>query len=214
MILLVVVVLCLASVPLAGGRLGRLADLQLRGLGVVFAALALQFALSRFAADGDHRLEGALHLATYALAGWFLWLNRDLPGLRLIAAGGALNAAAIAANGGVMPASPAALEAAGLAAATGFANSDVVPGARLAALGDVIPVPGPEWIANVLSVGDLTIFAGALVFLHVVCAGTRRRRAAPALTAVRAVTRQAAEAEPSTSSTGVKASPTSAATGA
>jgi hypothetical protein len=40
---------------------------------------------------------------------------------------------------------------------------------HLAFLGDVIPVPGPWPIGNVLSAGDLIIFLGALIVLHVAC---------------------------------------------
>jgi hypothetical protein len=39
----------------------------------------------------------------------------------------------------------------------------------------VIPVPGPWPIGNVLSVGDLIIFLGALVVLHVACASRLSR---------------------------------------
>lgn len=45
---------------------------------------------------------------------------------------------------------------------------------RLLAIGDVIGVPGPWPLGNVLSVGDLVLYAGMLVLLHRACA---RRRA-------------------------------------
>jgi hypothetical protein len=82
-----------------------------------------------------------------------------------------------------MPASAAALRIAGLAPSGGFNNSAPVAHPHLGFLGDVIPVPGPWPIGNVLSVGDLVIFAGAFLVLHWAC-GSRLapRRAANAAT--------------------------------
>jgi hypothetical protein len=68
-----------------------------------------------------------------------------------------------------MPASATAIRIAGLDHRAGFTNSALVGHPHLAFLGDVIPVPGPWPIGNVLSIGDLVIFAGALVVLHRAC---------------------------------------------
>src|SRR4051794_22260272 len=95
--------------------------------------------------------------------------NRTLPGLAVIALGGALNLTAITLNGGVMPASRAAMAVAGIPAEPGFANSSVLAHPRLLALGDVIGVPGPWPLGNVLSAGDLVIYAGLLILLHRAC---------------------------------------------
>ena len=62
-----------------------------------------------------------------------------------------------------------ALRIAGIDTSGGFANSAAVEHPRFFLLGDVIPVPGPWPIGNVLSVGDLVIVAGALILLHVTC---------------------------------------------
>ena len=88
----------------------------------------------------------------------------------MIAAGGALNLAAIVSNGGVMPADPAALEAAGIPQdATEFANSAAAEGAPLGFLGDVFSTPGWLPIHNVFSVGDVVIILGAFILLHRAC---------------------------------------------
>jgi hypothetical protein len=100
----------------------------------------------------------------------------------VLALGAALNILAIVSNGGVMPASASALRIAGIEVTDGFANSAAVTHPHLLWLGDVIPVPGPWPIGNVLSVGDLLIFAGALYLLHRAC-GSRLsvgRRPVPA----------------------------------
>jgi hypothetical protein len=100
-------------------------------------------------------------VATYAGAGWFLWANRRVPGLLVVAAGALSNGVTIAANGGVLPAAPSALAVAGMSDPTGFTNSGVVHDPRLWFLGDVFAIPAGWPLANVFSVGDLLIVLGA-----------------------------------------------------
>ncbi|MDP9375966.1 MAG: DUF5317 domain-containing protein [Actinomycetota bacterium] len=84
----------------------------------------------------------------------------------LIGCGAALNVLAITANGGVMPAARYAIEIAGIDKGDDFANSAPLTDPNLLFLGDIIPIPGPWPIGNVLSVGDLVLFVGAWVLLH------------------------------------------------
>jgi hypothetical protein len=58
---------------------------------------------------------------------------------------------------------------AGVAFTDDFANSAPVAHPHLLALGDVIPVPGPWPLGNVVSVGDILIMAGLLVIVHCAC---------------------------------------------
>lgn len=169
MILVIAALACVASVPLAGGRLAALAELRLRAAWAVLTAVGLQVGIVTLFPGGSPALHSVVHVATYALAAVFVWANRRVPGMVVVALGGAANLAAISANGGVMPAWPTALRIAGLQQGAGYHNSTAVSGARLQFLGDVIPLPGPWPIGNVLSVGDLLIFAGLLVLLHRSC---------------------------------------------
>jgi hypothetical protein len=159
--------LCLLSVPLTGGNLGRLASLRLRGLWTPVLALALQVVITTIAPEGHPLLHRVAHVGTYVAIGLFLWCNRRISGVRLIGLGAFLNALAIALNGGVMPAAQAAERLAGMHLRAGFDNSAPVAHAHLTWLGDVIPWPGP--LPNVLSIGDLVIYAGTLVLLHRTC---------------------------------------------
>jgi hypothetical protein len=168
MLLVLAAVACVASVPLFGGRLWRLTSLDVRATWAALLAAALQVWITQ-APDGSHALHVVLHFASYALVALFLIANRRLPGMPLLAFGAGLNVLAISANGGVMPASASALRIAGIDTSDGFANSAAVAHPHLLWLGDVIPVPGPWPIGNVLSVGDLLIFAGALYLLHRTC---------------------------------------------
>jgi Family of unknown function (DUF5317) len=179
MFLVIFVLLALATVPLAGGRLSRLADLRLRAVPVVFVALAVQVVIISLIGGGPDWLHPALHLSTYAVTLWFVWVNRSVPGAWLLGAGGLCNFVAIAVNGGTMPASRGAIEAAGVAHGSQvFANSGVVEHARLAFLGDVFAIPASWPVHNVFSIGDVLIALGALVLVHTVC-GSRLVRLRP-----------------------------------
>jgi Family of unknown function (DUF5317) len=169
-LMLAVIALCLLTVPLAGGRLSRLGDLRLRAPGLAVAAIALQFLIVTVAPGGLAGLHEAIHIASYALLGAFGWVNRRVVGVPIVLAGGALNALAILANGGVMPTDPDVAHAlAGDAAAGEFANSSADADARLAFLGDVFATPDSLPLQNVFSVGDVVIVLGLLVLVHAAC---------------------------------------------
>lgn len=167
MLLGLALLVCLVSVPLCGGNLGRLADLRLRGGWVLGAGLGLQIVAIEVIPGGPRPIVVAMHVVSYALVAACVVMNVRVAGLPVIAIGGAANALAIAANGGVMPARPGALRFAGLDAVPGhFANSGAVEHPALWWLGDVFAVPASWPLANVFSVGDLLLVAGSLVLLH------------------------------------------------
>jgi Family of unknown function (DUF5317) len=167
--LVAVVVLSALVVPVAGGRLGALAELRLRRRGWIFAALGL--AVLGIGLPGlPDWARSLLLVAAYPAGAVFLVANRRVPGMPLAALGAALNLLAIAANGGVMPATPAALAAAGLPVGEpGFENSAVVADPRLAFLGDVFAIPASWPLSNVFSVGDVLIGVGLAWGVHRVC---------------------------------------------
>jgi hypothetical protein len=180
-----VALICFLSVPLLGGRLGLLGDQEPRGVGVAIAGLALQILIITIAPSGDHDLHTAVHLSSYVLVGWVVWANRHVPWLWLIGAGGLLNFIAIAANGGVMPASASAAAAAGLSPAPGeFINSTVLEHPHLLFLGDIFGSDLP-WPNNVFSIGDIVMSVGAFLCVHTICRSriARRRPPAPAAAA-------------------------------
>jgi hypothetical protein len=165
----------LVAVPLTGGRLGALAEVRLRAPALAIAAIALQvLVISVLPSTAPAWVGRSGHLASYALLAAFAWANRRVPGVALMAAGGALNALAIAVNGGVMPAAPGALAAAGIPAPHGFENSAALAHPHLIALGDVFAVPAALPGSGVFSVGDVLLVAGAAWGVHRLC-----RRTAP-----------------------------------
>lgn len=180
MLFLVVLAVGLLTVRPAGGRFSVLAEVPLRAPWLVALALALQVLTISVLVDPPHLLAAGLHVLSYAVAGLFLWCNRSLPGLGVLTLGAAVNLLAILANAGVMPARPAALRSAGIVPDPAhFANSTTVADPRLGFLGDVFAIPdGAGLLANVFSVGDLLLAAGAVWLLHG-ASGCRWTRARP-----------------------------------
>jgi hypothetical protein len=162
--------LAVLTVPLAGGRLARLAEHRFRRPWALAAALAVQILVISVIPDGNGTLLAAGHLASYAFAIVFLVANRSIPGLWVIGLGTGMNLATIAANGGVMPATRSALVAAGQLYQGGdFVNSGVLEDPKLLLLGDVFALPQPWPLANVFSAGDVCIVVGAALVLHQLC---------------------------------------------
>lgn len=179
MLFLIVVALAVASVPLAKGRLSALADLRFVGVPWLVGVLLVQVLILAVVPDGTPVLLGIVYGATFLAAGAFFWANRRVPGLGLLALGGALNAIAVLSNGGVMPARPGALEAAGRPVVEEeFRNSAAVSDPNLPWLGDYFAIPDGWPLSNVFSVGDVVLAIGAFVLLHVTCGSrlTRRRK--------------------------------------
>jgi hypothetical protein len=152
-----------------GGRLRNLDHLQLDLPWLIFLALGLQLVIfSPFGQPFSDTLTVALHLFSYALILAFAAANWREPGIAFASVGIVSNVIAIAANGGYMPASPRALELAGIAVSAEPHNNSAVAeqSARLLVLGDVMAVP--EWVplvANVFSVGDVLIAGGVALML-------------------------------------------------
>ena len=168
MILGLVFLACLATVPLARGRLTALADLKLRRPWLALAGIGVQVLIIEVIPHGGAGVHEAVHLASYALLGAFAWSNRRIPGVPLVMLGGLLNFIAIAANGGIMPADPD-LTRHMADGADGFVNAGALEHPNLLFLGDVFATPSWWPLYNVYSVGDMVIMAGVLVLLHGVC---------------------------------------------
>jgi hypothetical protein len=169
MIIVVASIAAILTVPLTGRSLAPLAQLSLRRVWLVWLSIVLQVVIT-LVAHFPNWLGQPLHLFTFALSAGFLWSNRQIPGAYLMALGAVMNVAAIAANGGTMPASEWAWHTAGFPALVGaFENSNVVHGARLWWLGDVFAIPKGWPFANVFSAGDVVIVLAVGYFVHVWC---------------------------------------------
>ncbi|TMK18503.1 MAG: hypothetical protein E6G68_07120 [Actinobacteria bacterium] len=191
MIGLVVAVALGIAIGLArGGSFRNLSEAELRAVPLVFIGVLLQVGSSFAEHGGLHWLPLALVLASFACVAGFAALNFHLPGMALVAIGALCNLLVISSNGG-MPVSLRALDKAGIGNPfTGAGAADVKgahhilrPGTHLRFLADVIPI---TVTANVVSVGDIVIWAGLLLLvaeLMVGPKGKRRRGAAPKVNA-------------------------------
>lgn len=147
-----------------GGRLGNLAEMRFEWGWLAMAGLAAQVVLFSEPVGALVGQAGPImYIVSSLLVLAVVLRNRRLAGLKLVAAGAISNLVAIVANGGYMPADPAALALAGMDPATGYSNSVVTNRPLFAPLTDIFALP--EWIplANVFSIGDVLIGAGIVV---------------------------------------------------
>jgi hypothetical protein len=149
-----------------GGSPSRLGDLRLRWAPLIAAGLFVQVALFSTPLGGAiGPLAPWVYVGSTAMVLAAVARNLHIRGMVLVLVGGLSNAVAIAANGGYMPVSAAALAAMGRAEATGYSNSRLVEDVRLAPLTDVFTMP--TWLpaANVFSIGDILIGLGAAIVI-------------------------------------------------
>jgi Family of unknown function (DUF5317) len=166
---------------LRGGRLGNLGELRFEWGWLVLAGLAAQVAI--FSPQVGAVVGGAapvLYVASSLVVLAAVLRNWRIPGLKLVAAGAFSNLLAIVANGGYMPADPAALAQAGMGPASDYSNSIVTNRPVLAPLTDIFGMP--DWLpfANVFSIGDVLIAAGIVL---AIAAGMAPRSAEEGATA-------------------------------
>jgi hypothetical protein len=173
-VLLDAAVLAIVVGLVAGGRLTRLKELDLRALWLFVVAAAVQVGLMVAGARGWVQFAGigpGLVVASFALVLAGLWANRRLPGAWVAGIGVFLNFLVIAANGGSMPVDRQLAMKAGnqglveMVDSPAYAKHEAVgPETRLRPLADVLPlpllVPRPRWFSPG-SAGDVFVTVGA-----------------------------------------------------
>jgi hypothetical protein len=168
MFLVPAVVLGVALGLLLGGRPGRLADIQLRSSWLFFTAIVLQlvaFPSPIFPLQVPAGMATVLSVASYGCLVAVTAVNLRLPGMAIAGLGMVSNLVAIVANGGHMPALPAAMRSAGLAYDGVYNNSVADASPRLPWLVD--RWAAPSWVpwGNVFSAGDVLLAAGVVVLV-------------------------------------------------
>lgn len=178
-LLIAVVAFALVLGLLLNGSFRRFEDLRLRWWGLVVVGLGLQLVPLPSGRSGTDLLVRVTVLAlSYALLILFAVLNVRWRGMPLVLIGLVLNALVIVANGG-MPVSAEAIEGSGQgdllqvlidegAAKHHLMTQDDV----LTPLADVIPIPPP--VGQIVSVGDLFVYAGIVWLIVVVMRGRTR----------------------------------------
>lgn len=149
---------------LLGGRVRALADLRIRSWWLAYLAIALQIAAfpsGVFPWSTTDAVASVLWVGSYAALATVVVRNVRLPALAVVGLGQLCNLIAIVANGGHMPVTRGALDAAGLSYQVRN-NSISLAHPHLAPLVDRWAVPGWIPFGNVYSVGDVLIGVGIL----------------------------------------------------
>lgn len=146
-----------------GGRLSALSQISLRYGSLVAMALAIQVTL--FICDFtpySSLPEGTVaNIISYMLVIAFLFLNRQVKLIEVVAGGLTLNFLAIVSNGGYMPGPTAAF-----ASTASAASSMELARSSLWYLGDIILLPLTYSVRYAISVGDILIALGMLVIIR------------------------------------------------
>jgi len=149
-----------------GGKIQRLAELPLKYPWAIVAALLLRIGAVDLASRGVVFFVnyGAwMQMLAFIMLAAALWFN--YPALRIAAAGATLNLLVIAANSGVMPISVKALSVAGLDMQPAVSHAFIGSTTSLWFLGDIIPLPPPYPFNKVVSIGDLVLLVGVVVYI-------------------------------------------------
>jgi hypothetical protein len=166
MFILYAVLIGLAAGLLAGGRIASIGDVRFRWAPLVIGGFLGQVLLfSEAVAEGVGDLGPSLYVLSTLVVVAAVVRNIAIPGIPLVAVGAVSNLAAIVANGGYMPASPAAMAALGRAAPTIYSNSALLAQPALAPLTDIFAMP--TWLPfhNIFSIGDLILGAGVAIVI-------------------------------------------------
>ena len=179
MIILVCISLGLTLRVATGRSFSELAEYKLRGESLLLLLLVAQAALPLVQLTGiAGRVAFFVWLATFPCMIGVAWLNRRQPGMPMLGLGLLLNAAVIAANGGMPVFDVAAQTVRASAQALTIPTGDFVhvvasAATRLPWLADIVPIPGPEWLRVVVSPGDLLLFAGVVALVATIGSSAR-----------------------------------------
>lgn len=159
-----VVIAAIAISLLRGGRLRRIADADLRRPSLLFLGVGVQLLPGILAGSVPAAAGTALLAASQGLVLAWVWCNRHLAGMGLVAVGLLLNASVILANG-AMPVDPEAIAAIGGSGlpATPGRHAPLTPDTRLVLLADRWPLPP---LRTVISAGDVVLAAGLIPLVH------------------------------------------------
>jgi len=194
-VLLVAILLALVAGYLTGGSLAQVHHVRFRALPLFVGAAFVQvliFTPLLGTRELIHDYGPLIYIGTVLASLVAILLNLGVPGMKIMAAGAALNALVIIANGGYMPSTEEALDRAGKLETVERAeardpgdgwvltNSTIADDdTRLLFLGDVIAIPEGVPLANVISIGDVLLALGAAVavlrVMHLPAAAPARR---------------------------------------
>jgi hypothetical protein len=181
MFIFLILIAAILLALLRGGNLLRMADLEIRWKILILGGFLLQVVVfSNFwqANDVLKNLAPPAYLLSLFLLMIALAKNYRVPGMIFLGLGFLSNSITIALNGGFMPASPFALEAAGMPPlAPGQTSNNSIgmgPNTVLWFLGDIFAIPRGMPLPNIFSIGDVLIAIGAVYLIQKVMVPSTR----------------------------------------
>lgn len=165
MFLVPFLVLGVAIGYIQGGRMSALSKITFRHGSLVIMALVIQLTLFAcgFTPYGTLPEGMVANIVSYMLIIAFLFLNRQVKLIEVVAAGLTLNFLAIVSNGGYMPGPTAAFASGALDPAVSSAQPAA---ASLWFLGDTFTLPLFSSIGYAFSIGDLVIALGMFAIIR------------------------------------------------
>jgi hypothetical protein len=149
---------------LSGGSPTRLGRLHIAWAPLIALGLGLQVVLfSTSVGNALGPLAPVVYVVSQIVVLAAVWMNRAIPGMLVVFVGGAANLAAIAANGGYMPADPDALATLGLPPTDRYTHSLVFDSVALLPLTDLFAMPAWLPLASIFSIGDVLIGVGVAI---------------------------------------------------
>lgn len=146
-----------------GARLAAIGNTSFRWSSLAIGGFALQLALFLPRVNIFGSATPALYVLSCVAVLTCVVANARIPGIAIMAVGGASNLLAIVANGGFMPVAAAAARAVGQRPPTGYVTTIEMDNPVLKPLTDIIIVTWPAPVANVYSIGDVLILVGLVV---------------------------------------------------
>lgn len=162
---------------LRNGNIKKLNKLNLKGLRILLGVLLFDLILRFFILKSNTKLSAfffdiypIISILIFIIAFSVFELNKDTKYFRIMQAGYLLNFLPIISNGGKMPVLESALSEIGKSYEIQLLKENLIlthclmdDNTRFKALGDILPIK--FFIPKVISVGDIVIFAGLILFI-------------------------------------------------
>lgn len=170
------IVLGIVFSKLTGGKLGKIVDVEINKIWIIVLGIGLEtLGMIYFYRYGivNYSIIKFINILSYLIFIIGLSYNNELKGFKVLILGSILNLLPVIFNGGKMPVSMKALETLGdynkidlLFADEVFTHSLADMDTRLKILIDFIPLSKPYPLIKVISLGDIFLFIGIIIFIY------------------------------------------------
>ncbi len=170
-----VLIISLLFVKINGGSVKELEKIHIKGWKLILIGFIIQILSFFFIVLINGELEnwyGRIHLITYLLVTIVLLYNIEYKGFKLMAMGNIMNGIAMIFNNGKMPVYIGALNMPGLERQKALLKSGELLTHSLVDrsfpmffFADIISIPKPYIVPKVISIGDISLALGIIIFI-------------------------------------------------